>query len=85
MNYFENYRKLFQSGAFSQEVVPISVQVPRKPDLVVSQDEEFKKLLEDKAGIFFRFMLIFGILYFSYYRFFWTKNLLKELYNILPS
>lgn len=48
----ESYRRAsaaWKSGQFVDEVVPVTVTKPGKPDVVVAEDEEFKKLIEAKV------------------------------------
>lgn len=40
--------KYFQSGAFKSEVVPVTIKQKKGPDVIVSEDEEFKKVSFDK-------------------------------------
>ncbi|KAK6045232.1 acetyl-CoA C-acetyltransferase [Cooperia oncophora] len=40
---------MFQKGLFSEEVIPVSVKPQRGAALVVSEDEEYKKLVESKV------------------------------------
>jgi len=48
----ETYRRAaeaWKSGAFTAETIPIIIKDPRKGDIVISEDEEHKKLLADKV------------------------------------
>jgi acetyl-CoA acetyltransferase len=49
----ESYRRAaeaWKSGAFSAEVVPITIPDPRKGDIVIKEDEEYKNIKVDKVA-----------------------------------
>lgn len=48
----ETYRRAaaaWASGAFKEEVIPVTIKDPRKGDVVVSEDEEYKNIKLDKV------------------------------------
>uniref|UniRef100_A0A915EI25 Acetyl-CoA acetyltransferase n=1 Tax=Ditylenchus dipsaci TaxID=166011 RepID=A0A915EI25_9BILA len=46
---YERAANSWKNGEFQTEVVPVSVKQRRGPDLVVSEDEEFKRLIKEKV------------------------------------
>ena len=46
---YERAAKAWASGEFSAEVVPVSVRQRRGPDVVVAEDEEYKRVVKEKV------------------------------------
>ncbi|CAD6192187.1 unnamed protein product [Caenorhabditis auriculariae] len=50
INSYKKAAAAWQTGKFADEVVPVTISQNGKPGIVVSEDEEFKKLNESKVG-----------------------------------
>jgi acetyl-CoA C-acetyltransferase len=46
---YERAAETWKNGDFQAEIVPVSVKQRRGPDVVVSEDEEFKRLVKEKV------------------------------------
>jgi acetyl-CoA C-acetyltransferase len=49
LNSYEKAANAWSTGQFKAEVVEVAVKQRRGPDLVVKEDEEFKRLMKEKV------------------------------------
>lgn len=46
---YERAANAWAAGAFGPEIVPVAVKQRRGPDVVVAEDEEYKRLVKEKV------------------------------------
>lgn len=46
---YERVANSWKNGDFKEEVIPVAVKQRRGPDVIVSEDEEYKRLIREKV------------------------------------